>query len=1614
MSKTIDERVVMMEFDNKQFESNMAQSQKTLENFEKQLQFKDAGKGFSEINTAASKIDFDKLNTAIDTINSRFSNFGIAATTVLTNLVNSVTNAAKQITNQFVLRPIMDGLGEYQTQMDSIASLKLATGKGTSDVLSWLDDLNAYADETVYNFTQMTDNFSKMVTAGVDAEDALDVIKGYMNLAAGHNVSNARAQGGLTQLIQGLQAGFIQLQDWRSLENAGMAGETEQEKIKEVAREAGINVDALIDKWGSFRESLTREKWLTTDIVVEAFSRFNDESDELGAKYKAAASNINTLSKMTDELGERVGSSWALTWRYIIGNIDEAADLFNYLGKDVFGPILDAMNKPRNDLLESWSKMGGRAKALEALKEICSALLKVIDELTKAFGDVIPKMTAKDLMSMVDAFKNIMLAVIPTGKTLDRLKTVFQGIVASAKLLFDIFAPIVTALFKLAGGIAKFGADAVLYFLQPVAKIIVALEKWVAATAPVEKAIHLISTTIEQVGMTLKTIGTVISNVANTINKAIYEATGVDIFGTIQGWIDSIKAFFGVLTNGENNDDALKAPFENAEEAVKNFFSSIRDYFASTSFMHPLIDTITNGTNAFINFIEAVKNSNIGTFFKMAADSISNFVSMIFDKFSELSSANTDEAFGFVDETKNKVSILDTIGKVLIDIWTGIINIWQTISPLLKAAWDALGGALSQFSGQVQSAFSNIDWGNALQEIIKGGLGGFLLSVIWKIVDAFKNLTSVGEGLNGILEALGGWIDALSTTMKWEAAAGMIKEIGNALIKMVIAIVVLTLIDADKARTGILLVGALLLELGGALKMITDGLPGDIAKSIVACAAVIGSLSTSVIKLTAALFVLTLLDQGKALAGIGLLGAMMGEVTGAILAITKWGDPLEVAKGSTMMLPKLISSIANGILKMSIALALLTALDPDKLGNAVLSITVMIGEFSAAVIGITRLSGSMAKEAVVVNLISAMSNAFIKMSIALLLISGLNWQQLLQSCIALGAMIGIMSAVIIGLSKLPLGKIDSLGPTMIMLSGAILIMAVAVLAMSVPTIFMGIGALTAITKLIKSMAKLNSDSVTAAAGIVIFAAAIAIISASLLAFIFIPIENLAMGTIAIIALVGVFAMISEYINPEKIIAVAAAFVLFGAAVLEISVALMFLQNFSFEESWQGLLALVAVMALFIGMMYALSPIGGIVLAIGAAFALFGAGILMTAMSLSILTVTLPAFAAALVLATPSLLLAAEMMLVGLTRIFTRMLAEASKALPSVIKSLIELLSGLIIGMVEPIVQATIKLLTLLADAAPEISRLLGEIVFGIIWGITEAAANWIQPIVDETFRFFINFISAVNKNLKIYKTKIADEVSSLFINILDLVKETVKDLFWKLWDWGEELGEEIAKGLGDIGPKFQEAGEELLQNLINGIGNMAESAKNSVVQFGSNCLNWLKDTFGISSPSKETAEIGGYFVEGFNKGLDKNVDSSISQVKELGGDLIDNFKESFNLDEVFGTEDTKFDMSIAPVLDTTNFDSGIANMSSTLSNFKVDSDPNFSIGSFDQVQTINVNSDNSDILKSLNNIDGNLTNLNTNMSNMQVTLDGETLVGEMAPAMNTELGKMTTLQMRGV
>ena len=55
MSKTVDERIVEMRFDNAQFEKNVATSMSTLDKLKQKLKLSDASKGFENINSAAKK-----------------------------------------------------------------------------------------------------------------------------------------------------------------------------------------------------------------------------------------------------------------------------------------------------------------------------------------------------------------------------------------------------------------------------------------------------------------------------------------------------------------------------------------------------------------------------------------------------------------------------------------------------------------------------------------------------------------------------------------------------------------------------------------------------------------------------------------------------------------------------------------------------------------------------------------------------------------------------------------------------------------------------------------------------------------------------------------------------------------------------------------------------------------------------------------------------------------------------------------------------------------------------------------------------------------------------------------------------------------------------------------------------------------------------------------------------------------------------------------------------------------------------------------------------------------------------------------------------------------------
>ena len=371
MSRTIDEKVVEMRFDNRQFQSATAATMSTLDKLKAKLNFNGATKGLDGLASGIKKIDMNSLGRAVDTVKVKFSALEVMGVTALANITNTAVNAGKRIASALTIDPIKTGFQEYETQLNSVQTILANTsskGSTLEDVNAALSELNKYADQTIYNFTEMTRNIGTFTAAGVDLDKSVTSIKGIANLAAVSGSNAQQASAAMYQLSQALAAGRVSLMDWNSVVNAGMGGELFQNALKRTAKQMGYNVDALIEKYGSFRESLTKGQWLTAEVLTETLTQLSgaySEADLIAQGYTEkqakeivelaetavnAATNVKTVTQLWDTMKEAVQSGWAQTWQILIGNFEEAKTLFSRLS-NFFNGFIESQSNARNEFL---------------------------------------------------------------------------------------------------------------------------------------------------------------------------------------------------------------------------------------------------------------------------------------------------------------------------------------------------------------------------------------------------------------------------------------------------------------------------------------------------------------------------------------------------------------------------------------------------------------------------------------------------------------------------------------------------------------------------------------------------------------------------------------------------------------------------------------------------------------------------------------------------------------------------------------------------------------------------------------------------------------------------------------------------------------------------------------------------------------------------------------------------------------------------------------------------------------------------------------------------------------------------------------------------------------
>lgn len=1137
MSKTVDERVVSMEFDNRQFEKNVQTSMSTLDKLKAKLNFSGASKGLEEVNSAAKKVNFSGLSSGIETVQAKFSALEVMGVTALANITNQAVNTGKRMVSALTLDPITSGFKEYETQINAVQTILANTqskGSTIDDVNKALDELNKYADMTIYNFTEMTRNIGTFTAAGVDLEKSVTSIKGIANLAAVSGSNAVQASTAMYQLSQALATGKVSLQDWNSVVNAGMGGQLFQDALKRTAEHFGTNMDAMIEKYGSFRASLTEGGWLTSEVLTETLTQLSGaytEADLIAQGYSEqqakeivslantavdAATKVKTFTQLWDTMKEAAQSGWTQTWEIIIGDFEEARELLTGIS-DFFNGIIGKSADRRNKLLEQALSSSPFGKLAEKINTVTGAT-EAMSKATQDYGKIVDRVIGGEFGNGQERFKALSEAGFDwahvqnlvnerlgdSTRHATNYKEAQEELQKSQSVTIEQLVKMTDAQLKSLG----FVDDEIEAFRElgkqsektgiPIAELAKDLDQLNGRT--------LLINSFKNIGTSLVTVFTAIGrayrdmfppmqadqlyNMIASLHKfSLSLLTTVDdidkagttankLYRTFRGLFSILKIGTTFITGG------VKAAFTIFSNVLGLFGTNILDVTATIGdFFYALDNNVV--TKAFEKFA-----SGVVIVVKAVGDMI--------DKFLQL-----PEVKAKIDSFKDALLDFKEIGQNIIEglangIEDGLDSIPNLLIELAKRLINAIKNVLGIHSpstvmfeiGQniVEGLINGVQaaWGGVvaifdkLRELVGGinwgkilavGVSAALLYTVIKLANAFEALVSPLEGLGDILESTGKVINSFSKVLS------------------------------------------------------------ALAFNIAANA--IKSLAVSLAILVGSVFVLTRIDTKALWASIGALAALAAIIGVLAVAAGKFGPKESVSFGGFALA---IMALSTSLLIMSFAFRKIANTDPDKLGTVIVGYLTIVVSMIAILVAYGKLASTQN-----VGNIERAGSVFMKLGASLLmmawcisLLSGMSAGEIAKGAAAITAFVGIMAllAVITSKSK----AIAGLGKTLLAMSSSMLILVLVIKLVSglspselakgaaALVIFVGIIALlTLITRLGKAVAGLGKTLLAMTASMLIMALIVKLVSG-------ISIGDLVKGTAALLAFTGIIALLTLITN----------------------------------------------------------------------------------------------------------------------------------------------------------------------------------------------------------------------------------------------------------------------------------------------------------------------------------------------------------------------------------------------------------------------------------------------------------------------------------------------------
>lgn len=1533
---TIDERVVSLKMNNKQFLSAIKESASGMDRLKESLKMEGAANGLKRMGEIAKNTTLgDLARSAVDAASNMSVMQGIGIT-ALGGIGAAALSAGKSMLQSFI-QPAIDGFKEYETQINAVQTILANTSQnGTTldQVNAALDELNSYADKTIYNFTEMTNSIGTFTVAGIGLEDATNAVKGFSNMAALSGANATQAAGATYQLAQAMSAGKVQLQDWMSLEHAGIGGKQFQDALIETSRIMETGADAAIAKYGSFRQSL-QSGWLTSEVMLQTLKVMTNDlseaqimemgySEEQAAKLKQlaqsasdSATQIRTFSQMIGTWQEALGSGWAETWRILIGDFNQAQQLFTAVGNWV-GGVINSMSQARNDFLKGFVALGGREEILRSLLNIFWAVVKVLGQVGTAFRRVFMNASPEGLYKIVKAFADFTEKLTITNNFAEKLEWTFTGLFSVfhifatiigevAQVIFTVASHIVQALFPAFTGINS----GVFQITKVLGKAIFWFDQWFTKLDLGGKILKLLLPPIDLVGKAIKWV-------SDKIHDFIM-------------WID----FTGKVQSAGQGLKNLASKFGLVKDALKNSVIG-REFSAAMDSIHSGVDKAKSKINEFAG--------SVGD--KLKAKLISGKAALS-DYFKGFNLGDMSSAEAIVaslgtkfDELGQKLKISEKVQwlkEKLVELKDALVDTWNTIQN--SSVWDHLGKSFSDIGGKVKEvAVSFRDWVNGHGEVkakAKEAAGAVsevgtaaaqaaketgqaakenflkkwfedieqvaravhlpeLFDTIKQKFVEFKDFVvntfapKVKEGAKNAFGSIGTVMSQANSNLKsYDMGKILVGAIGGGVLIAFTRWINSFKENFDKIGNVADKLGNVFDKLGGVLEAFEQKVK---AKALLTIAIALGVLA-------GALILMSLVPAPKLLVTLAVLKFLFKMMDDMLESMTK----MVVFKNDSVRIVAMLIAMGAAMILMATAVRILAGMDLKGavVGLAAMKILMMtMQEFMtkmAATKGVEKGAG----------ILLALAASCVILSLAVYTLGSMDTGKAIQGVVTLAAVVAILSGFMMVVSKDPfMGK----GAAILLslaVSCNILVAAIWMLGtMDTGKLLQGVIALgVIIAELSVAMAIAGRANARGAAAIIAMSAAVIVLTGAVAILGNMDIMTLAKGLIALAAGLAILAISMAAADAFKEGGIALGIA--SIAFLALASAMKTLSGITWTQLAIGLIALAGGMLILVA-----AAAGAQYFAVG--MIILTAALLALGLALLPISIGMAAFAAVLgICATTG--------------------AAAFLVLTEGLKQLAAILPQVAIDVATAIANFIITLGAKAPELAVAMAALLGAIIYAInanIPGIVASLFILIQAMLTElanhAYEFgekgatiLANFLNGIADNIG----KVIDAATNVILNFLDGIARNGPKIIDKGMWTVLKLLEGVRDAINKYSHRFNKVGREIawaiVDGMTNGLASKAWSFGESMVSVAKNGYNKVKNFFGIHSPSRLMKELGGYVGEGLAIGIENTGERVAKAGDNMSSAAYDAMSRALDGVNELIEDDPSFKPEIKPILDLT-------------------------------------------------------------------------------------------------